>query len=320
MPLRATTSRDAPAGSVASAPVHETSPLVLSRLFAPARPQWAHKQPCHTVPLCQFVNRPSANGCDCHLNSRSPRRAFRSARFPALAPPLTSFAFNGTPVMRRWLCVGAPFRGRPGCLLSTGGAESGPGSSASLRGARGSRVGQCSVTALRRHAGSSASLVRAPHSATQGPQFRSPRALLRADSGVSDAGPAPALLAARRGSTADDGKMLVRQRKQEHLPSVLPEFLRRGGDRRLLLLCDCERVRVAGAPLRRVLEDRHVGAGGSLQRWRSPRSSIHEGLGLDVSMQVGLFGVLACGQVSVRVRVGLIGRGLLCKAVCAHEP
>jgi hypothetical protein len=39
----------------------------------------------------------------------------------------------------------------------------------------------------------------------------------------------------------------------------------------------------------------------------------------DVSMQVGLFGVLACGQVWVRIRVGLTRRRLLCKSVCAHD-
>jgi hypothetical protein len=41
------------------------------------------------------------------------------------------------------------------------------------------------------------------------------------------------------------------------------------------------------------------------------------GLGPDVSVQVGLFDALACGRLSARIRVGLIGRRLLCKSVCA---
>jgi len=49
-----------------------------------------------------------------------------------------------------------------------------------------------------------------------------------------------ASFSARRGSTADDGKMLVLKRMREHqdFPSVLPEFVRQGGARCLLLLCD----------------------------------------------------------------------------------
>jgi hypothetical protein len=58
----------------------------------------------------------------------------------------------------------------------------------------------------------------------------------------------------------------------------------------------------------------------SLQRCRSQRPSLQSGPGLDVSTHVGLFGVLACGQVSTRIRVGLIACRLLCKSVYAHEP
>ena len=49
---------------------------------------------------------------------------------------------------------------------------------------------------------------------------------------------------------ADDGKMLVLQRKQEHedFPSVLPEFLKRALSTASLRF---ECVRVAGAPLLR---------------------------------------------------------------------
>jgi len=116
--------------------------------------------------------------------------------------------------------------------------------------------------------------------------------------------------------------MLVLQRKQEHedFPSVLPEFLPRGGARCLLLPLHCERVRVAGAPLLRCWKTA-TWAQAEVCNVGDHRGRVFtRGLGPDVRMQVGLFGVLACGQVSVRIRVGLTGRRLLCKSVCAHEP
>jgi hypothetical protein len=79
----------------------------------------------------------------------------------------------------------------------------------------------------------------------------------------------------------------------------------------------CPRRRSA-APA--VLEDRHVGAGSRLRRCRSQRSSVDKWPWAGCQRASRRFGVLACGQVSVRIRVGLIGRRLLCKSVCAHEP
>jgi len=89
--------------------------------------------------------------------------------------------------------------------------------------------------------------------------------------------------------------MLVLQRKREHedFPSVLPEFLRRGGARCLLLLCDCERVRVAGAPLLRCWKTA-TWAQAEVCNVGDHRGRVFtRGVGPDVSVQVGWFGVLA---------------------------
>ena len=100
----------------------------------------------------------------------------------------------------------------------------------------------------------------------------------------------------------------------------MPELLRRGGGARCLLIlcdCDCERVRVAGAPLLRCWKTATWAAAEVCNIGDYRGRVFARGRVRGVSMQVGLFGVFACGQVSVRIRVGLIVRRLLCKSVCA---
>ncbi len=82
--------------------------------------------------------------------------------------------------------------------------------------------------------------------------------------------------------------MLVVQRKQEHedFPSVLPKLLRRGSAR-LLLLRDCERVRVAGAPLLRCWKTATWAQAEVCNVADHGGRAFTSGLGPDVSMQVG---------------------------------
>ena len=57
-----------------------------------------------------------------------------------------------------------------------------------------------------------------------------------------------------------------------------------------------------------------------LQSCRSDWPSRHEGRWAKISGQVDLMGVAPAARVPARIRVGLIGRRLLCKSVGAHEP
>jgi hypothetical protein len=85
---------------------------------------------------------------------------------------------------------------------------------------------------------------------------------------------------------ADDGKMLVLQRKQEDedFPSVLPEFLKRALSTASLRF---ECVRVAGAPLLRCWKTATWALGADCDVADHRGRAFTSGLGPDVSVQVG---------------------------------